>query len=103
MIVQANALRTRFASSSGTDAIVYDRCGEMTRLNRRAGALNGFGGISGYDAKETSDESPERVAALQRITWAYLRTTLFPGDDAWDVVTQELATAENPTGRIESK
>ena len=40
------------------------------------GAGHIFGGISGYDARETTDESPERVAALQRITWAYLRTAL---------------------------
>lgn len=40
-----------------------------------------FGGISGYDAKETDDESPDRVAAVQRITWAYLRSMLFPGDE----------------------
>ncbi len=62
-----------------------------------------FGGISGYDAKETTDESPERVAAIQRITWAYLRTTLFPGDNAWDVIVKELASVEHPVGRIESK
>ena len=67
------------------------------------GAGHIFGGISGYDAKETTDESPERVAAVQRITWAYLRTTLFPADDAWDVVARELAIAEHPAGRIESK
>ncbi len=62
-----------------------------------------FGGISGYDAKETTDESPERVAAVQRITWAYLRTTLFPGDDAWDIIVQELKTAQSSVAHIESK
>lgn len=67
------------------------------------GAGHIFGGISGYDAKETTDESPERVAAVQRITFAYLRTTLLRGDDAWDVIARELATAEHPVGRIETK
>jgi len=46
------------------------------------GAQHLFGGISGYDALETSDESPERVAAVQRLNWAYLRSTLYPGDPA---------------------
>ena len=36
-----------------------------------------FGGMSGYDAKEAGDESPERVAEVQRITWDYLRTALY--------------------------
>ena len=42
-----------------------------------------LGGISGYDAAETTDENPERVATIQRMTWAYLRSTLYPGDLAW--------------------
>ncbi len=67
------------------------------------GAGHIFGGISGYDAKETTDESPERVAAVQRITWAYLRATLFTGDDAWNIIARELETVEHPAGRLESK
>ncbi len=34
------------------------------------GAEHGLGGVSGYDVAETTDESPERVAALQRLTFA---------------------------------
>jgi len=60
-----------------------------------------FGGISGYDAAETTDESPERVAAVQRITWAYLRTALYPEDAAWSTIGSE--TAIGSQGRIESK
>ena len=60
-----------------------------------------FGGISGYDAAETSDESPERVAAIQRITWAYLRTALYPDDPAWSMIKSETKTGSE--GRIESK
>lgn len=67
------------------------------------GAGHLFGGISGYDAKETSDEDPDRVAAVQRITWAYLRSALFPGDDAWATITRELASAVPAIGTIESK
>lgn len=56
------------------------------------GAGHLFGGISGYDAKETSDESPDRVADVQRISWAYLRSTLFPNDDAWAIICNEVAS-----------
>ena len=61
-----------------------------------------LGGISGWDAKETTDESPERVAAVQRLTWAYLRSALYPGDAAWSracVALKEVGTI----GKVESK
>lgn len=31
------------------------------------GAGHGLGGLAGYDVAETDDESPERVAAVQRL------------------------------------
>ncbi|RAS65576.1 chlorophyllase-like protein [Lentzea atacamensis] len=40
------------------------------------GGDHGLGGVSGYDVAETTDESPERVAAVQRLTTAYLRSQL---------------------------
>ena len=60
-----------------------------------------FGGISGYDAKEASDENPALVAQVQRLTWAYLRSALYPGDPAWEEVCAGL-TSER-FGRVESK
>ncbi|MGD3110486.1 alpha/beta hydrolase family protein [Streptomyces sp. YGL11-2] len=66
-------------------------------------AGHGLGGISGYDAAETTDENPERVAALGRLTWAYLRTQLYPGDSAWQTARDALTASPNPTGRVESK
>ena len=50
-----------------------------------------LGGVSGYDAAETTDESPERVATVQRLTWAYLRSALYPEDSAWSVACAALA------------
>lgn len=47
------------------------------------GAWHGLGGISGYDAAETQDESPERLEMVLRMTLAYLRSALYPGDAAW--------------------
>lgn len=66
------------------------------------GAGHGLGGVSGYDVAETTDESPARVAAVQQLAWAYLRSRLYPGDPAWDVAQQALAAAD-PPGRVESK
>lgn len=57
-----------------------------------------LGGYSGYDAAETTDENPERVAAVARVTWAYLRNVLYPGDSAWQEARDTLTA-----GRVESK
>ena len=51
-----------------------------------------LGGVSGYDAAETTDENPERVAIIQRMTWAYLRSALYPGDTAWLTACSALRT-----------
>lgn len=40
------------------------------------GAEHSLGGIGGYAISETTDENPERVALVQRLTWAYLRDAL---------------------------
>jgi len=67
-----------------------------------AGAGHILGGISGYDAAETTDESPERVATVQRLTWAYLRTALYPEDPAWSAACAALEDL-NALGRVEHK
>ncbi|KAA8885437.1 chlorophyllase [Nocardia colli] len=66
-------------------------------------AEHGLGGISGYDVAETTDENPARVAAVQRLTWAYLRSEFFPGDPAWRSAQDALAAGADPLGRVESK
>ncbi len=67
------------------------------------GAGHGLGGVSGYDVAETTDESPERVTAVQRLTWAWLRTALDPEDAAWPAATAVLAERLGDMGRVESK
>lgn len=62
------------------------------------GAGHLFGGISGYDAAETSDENPALVAALGRLTAAYLRSGL-AGTDDWATARTEHADA----GEVEQK
>jgi predicted alpha/beta-hydrolase family hydrolase len=62
-----------------------------------------LGGISGYDAAETSDENPARVALVQHFTWAYLRSVMYPEDRAWDAARAALEHSPNPPGRVECK
>ncbi|THF68880.1 alpha/beta fold hydrolase [Deinococcus sp. Arct2-2] len=62
-----------------------------------------LGGVSGYDAAETTDENPERVSAVQRLTWAYLRSALYPEDRAWDTARAALKGRAEPLARTESK
>jgi predicted dienelactone hydrolase len=66
------------------------------------GGEHGLGGISGYDAAETTDEDLERVATIQRMTWAYLRSTLYPTDPAWEAACAALKTL-GTVGVVESK
>jgi predicted alpha/beta-hydrolase family hydrolase len=66
-------------------------------------AEHGLGGVSGYDVAETTDENPERVSVVQRLTWAYLRTELYPGDSAWQAARDALRADPNALGRVESK
>ncbi len=66
------------------------------------GAKHGLGGVSGWDAGETSDESPVRLAVVQRMTWAYLRGRLYKGDGAWVDACKALEGLEG-LGWVESK
>ncbi|OHV35658.1 MULTISPECIES: alpha/beta hydrolase family protein [Pseudofrankia] len=67
------------------------------------GAEHSLGGIPGYEAKETTDESPERVALIQRITWAYLRHALDIEESSWLAAQKALSENDHPLGRLESK
>ncbi len=62
-----------------------------------------LGGLSGYDAGETTDEDPARVALVQQLTAAYLRTALYPADTSWPEASKVLRETANPPARIESK
>ena len=66
------------------------------------GGKHGLGGISGWDAAETGDESPERLGVVQRMTWAYLRSQLYPEDEAWKEACKVFAGLKEQ-GTVESK
>jgi fermentation-respiration switch protein FrsA (DUF1100 family) len=67
------------------------------------GAEHSLGGIAGYEVRETTDENPEHVALIQRVTWAYLRHALGIEDTSWTAAQKALSGSVAPIGRIECK
>jgi dienelactone hydrolase len=67
------------------------------------GAEHSLGGIPGHEVAETTDESPARVALIQRLTTAYLRSALHPGDTSWKTAVTALEADPDPLGRVRSK
>jgi dienelactone hydrolase len=84
-----------------TDA--YAHSPGATDLLTLFGAEHSLGGIPNWEAAETTDENPERVAVLQRLTTAYLRSTLDLADTGWAKATAALAETGATLGRIDSK
>ena len=68
-----------------------------------AGGMHGLGGIAGYDARETGDEDPDRLATVQRMTAAYLRSALYDGDTAWAEASQALQDHGSSLASISTK
>ncbi|WP_425570930.1 alpha/beta hydrolase family protein [Rugosimonospora acidiphila] len=67
------------------------------------GAEHSLGGIPGYSVTETTDESPERVALIQRLSWAFLRSALHPEDPSWSAARAALEEDPRPLGQVRSK
>jgi dienelactone hydrolase len=67
------------------------------------GGEHSLGGISNYEAKETTDENPARVAAIQRLSTAYLRGELYSSVTVWDEAVAALRASSEPQGSIETK
>jgi dienelactone hydrolase len=66
-------------------------------------AEHSLGGIVGYEVAETTDESPERVAVVQRMSTAYLRTALHVAEASWPAARAAFSDSRDPIGHIESK
>jgi fermentation-respiration switch protein FrsA (DUF1100 family) len=95
----ATILTSRGASYS---ADAYYRSPGPKSLLTLHGGEHLLGGITGYDAAATTDENPERLALVQRLTWAYLRSALDRDDRAWQAARDAFANLSD-LGRIESK
>ncbi|TGG91726.1 alpha/beta fold hydrolase [Natronospirillum operosum] len=85
-----------------TDAF-HDAPGIQQMLTLQ-GAKHSLGGIPGYDARETGDdEKPDTLAAVQRLTWAYLMSALNPVDTAWQEAQEALKDRASALGQIDTK
>ncbi|MBA2933556.1 alpha/beta fold hydrolase [Sphingomonas sp. CGMCC 1.13654] len=67
------------------------------------GGRHGIGGIAGYDAKETDDEDPDRLATVQRMTSAYLRSALYVDDLSWPEACTALTDKAGNLGHVDTK
>jgi len=67
------------------------------------GGEHSLGGIVGYSSAETTDENPERVALIQRVTTAYLRTALAVDTESFAAARVEMTQSSVSVGRLDSK
>ncbi|MBX2832677.1 MAG: chlorophyllase [Rhodospirillales bacterium] len=67
------------------------------------GGKHGLGGIAGYDAKETDDEDPERLAIVQRMSLAYVRSALYDDDPSWGAACAALKDHANAHAYVDLK
>lgn len=80
----------------------YDQSPAPKALFTLHGAEHSLGGIPNYEARETTDERPRRVAAIQRLSTAFLWSVFRPGDSSWPSAVAELAGGTTE-GRVEAK
>ncbi|MFD4139209.1 alpha/beta hydrolase family protein [Streptomyces sp. NPDC058572] len=66
-------------------------------------AEHSLGGIPGHEVAETTDENPARVALIQQLTTAFLRSALQDDDAGWKVVAASLEADPEPLGTLQSK
>lgn len=81
----------------------YDLSPSPKALFTAFGGEHTLGGIPGYEARETTDERPQRVAAIQRLSTSFLRSALYPGDPAFSITVATLAADFAPEGIVETK
>lgn len=67
------------------------------------GGQHSLGGIPNYEARETTDESPARVAAIQQLSTVFLFSTLYPGNSAWENAIAGMTASESAEGKVETK
>lgn len=67
------------------------------------GGKHGLGGVAGSDAKETRDEDPDRLAVVQHMSWAYLRSAFDENDHSWSDACRALKSCASAHGHIDFK
>lgn len=95
---------TRELSSKGAEyhADPYTFAPGPKSLLRLVDGEHLLGGITGYDAAGTTDENPERVAVIQRLSLAYLQSSLNDDDSSWAEASAAFAGLAG-LGTIENK
>ncbi|MFK3664107.1 alpha/beta hydrolase family protein [Ochrobactrum teleogrylli] len=81
----------------------YDLSPSPKALFTAFGGEHALGGIPGYESRETTNERPQRVAAIQRLSTSFLRSTLYPSDTAFSDTIAMLAADAAPEGSLETK
>lgn len=84
-----------------TDPYIYSP--GATSLLTLFGAEHSLGGIPGYEVAETTDESPARVALIQKVTTAFLRGALLDDDTAWKAAAADLEADPDALGKLQKK
>lgn len=105
LVIAGDRDESAYLTVRGADwhADAYHRSPGSKCLLTLFGGKHGLGGVAGFDAKETDDEDPDRLAVVQRLTWAYLRSALYAGDPAWSEACKALAGHASSQGRVECK
>jgi pimeloyl-ACP methyl ester carboxylesterase len=68
-----------------------------------SGATHSLGGITGYTVTATTDENPERVALLARVSLAYMRDALGIDGADWTAEQKALSGDASPLGHLDVK
>lgn len=103
IVAGAKDVNPAFSSREDWRSDAYHLSPAPKSLLTVSGAEHGLGGIAGYDAKETTDEDPNRVAAVQRLTWAYLWSAFHPEDEAWSKACAAMRGNAAKLGQLQSK
>lgn len=67
------------------------------------GAEHIYGGVSGWDVAETSDENPERVAFVCESILTYIHSAMDLSDNSWKQLQEDFPKNPNGKARIDMK
>ncbi len=67
------------------------------------GGEHSLDGIVNFEARETTDEQPQRVTAIQQVSTAFLRRALYGEEAVWKAVVDGCTYSTEQEVRIEAK
>jgi predicted dienelactone hydrolase len=67
------------------------------------GGKHGLGGVAGYDAKETDDEDPDRLAISQKMSAAYIKSALYDDERIWQEARDALHSFASKHAHVKRK